>query len=72
METAITQYYKIARVSDEGQQVVVSWLGDLNEAKQLVLSLNEFWPRRYTVLEPDLQLGGESTAREIPVGPPPV
>ena len=45
-----SQAYKIVRTLEDGQRVQVATFQDLNKARGLVASLNEYWPGAYAIV----------------------
>jgi len=53
METSIEgthTAYEIVRILEDGQRVQVATFHDLNKARGLVASLNEYWPGAYSIV----------------------
>ncbi len=42
--------YKIVRTLEDGQRVQVATFQDINKARGLVASLNEYWPGAYAIV----------------------
>ena len=61
MERNIKKRYQIVRVLEDGARIAVSSLEDPEEARNLIASLNEFWPGDYSILLSDTDLMAQAS-----------